>query len=377
MREENQLTKKLRSEGYTEDNQPNGYMKYNWFYGGWQYSHKQQVNMVVKTPCGLYHKAYTTIDMGFRGVDWCLENDNVTVICPYRKLGCSLNNPLLKDKTLSNIQVHCEAKITNEPYCYDKSVEKLIADNQAREEERIKEFAKTQTGFCREQLCYNRETGEYYLQHNPLICSARHCKHCDLKNIELSSKKGNVFYDLKITTLQKGVGIIPDEDVITIAKGKRLFDKNISIDVCKWIVESFPHLIDDKVRDKYSSQLFFAKYHGLKFEYEILNIRAEKRAGRDLEQDLEDIAQGMIVTHESDLLAEKKSLKHEKRIKAAERKVAKFRKLVETKGFENLDFSDKLRITKMIDRGAITTQELAEWKQFYQKSLQPQQLSLF
>lgn len=376
MREINELTKRLLAQGYSEDHQPEGYIPYNKYYGGWQYSPNQQRNMVVTTPCGLMEQAQLAFDMGYMGIDWSLENDNVTVCCPYGKLNCPLNHELFRDKRLSGAQVHCVAKITDEPYDYEKSIKKIDEINHHRQEERIKEFAKAQSGFCRHQLCHNSVTDEYYLDHDPTICSNMGCTYCTLKKQPIDSAKGNVYYDLKITVLEKGNGLIPDELKTSVTKGIRFFDKNKSLSICRWIVDS-PELIDKKVRDKYFTQLFFAKYHGHVFEYEILNIRAEKRESRDLEQDLQDIANGISVVHQSDLIASEKAVKHEKRLKAIDKKILRSKKLVEENGYENLEFVEQHRIQKLLDKGLVDYSEFNQWKQAYELSCIQTQIRLF
>lgn len=376
MKEINKLTERLLSEGYTEENQPKDYVPYNKYYGGWQYSHKQQRAMTVKTPCGLLQQAIFTIDMGYLGIDWCLENDNVTVCCPYGKLNCEMNNELLRDKKISLIQVHCAAKITDEQYDYEKSIRKVEEIKHQQSEERIKEFAKTQDGFCRFQLRHNSVTDEYYIFQDLWECAHMGCSYCTLRKQSLGKEKGNVFYDLKITTLQKGKGFLPDEEVTTITKGIRLFEKNINLEKCKWIVEN-PELIDAKVRNKYYTNLFFAKYHGQMFEYEILNIRAEKRVSRDLDADLQDLSQGIAVVHQSDLLAEEKEKKHENRLKAIENKIKRLKKSVEINGFSNLPTSEQYRIKKLLDKGLITQSEFNQWQKTYETNQIQRQMSLF
>lgn len=376
MRELNELTKSLLAKGYTEENQPEGYIPYNKYYGGWQYSSKQQQNMTVKTPCGLHQKALFTIDMGFMGIDWCLENDNVTVCCPYGNRGCSLNHDIFKDIRLSGIPAHCVAKITDEPYDYEKSIRKVEEINHAKSEEKIKAFAKTQPGFCRQQLCHNAVTDEYYLDYDPQNCARVNCTYCTMKKQPIDKAKGNVFYDLKITVLEKGKGLFSDETVSTVTKGIRFYEKNTSLDICKWTAE-MPELIDRKVRDKYFTQLHFAKYHGRMFGYEILNVRAEKRESRDLDADLRDLSEGMTVVHQSDLLAAEKEKKHENRLKAVDNKIKKSKKLVEEKGFKNLSASEQYRVRKLLDKGLVTDSEFEQWQANYETNQVQRQISLF
>lgn len=103
----NKLTQRLLNEGYTEDQTPPGCNPWNRFYGGWTYNYRNRLNTVFETPCGLLVKR-TEIGhsgaMGYMGIDWTEENDNVTILCPHysRNGTCELNHPLLEDLVRSN-----------------------------------------------------------------------------------------------------------------------------------------------------------------------------------------------------------------------------------------------------------------------------------
>lgn len=376
MKELNKLTQKLLSEGYSVENPPPQYIKWDVFYGGWQYHPTQTENMCVKTPCGLLQKAWFVHDVSFGGVDWCLENDNALVFCPYQEKSCPKNNPIIKDLKIG-YGFFCEAKISNEPYDYEKSVAKIDKKNFELEEARIKEFAKTcKDGFCREQLCFNQITGEMWLDDDPIRCINSYCSYCTLRKLPISTKKGNVFYDLKITELVKGKGLIPDELKTSIIKGKRYFEKNTSITKCQWIAQK-PEIIEEKERSRNAQQLFFSKFHGMHFEIEILNVRAETRESRDLDQDLQDLADGIEITHYSDTLAQSKEFKHKKRQKAETQRIQRLKKLIEQNGFKNIDKVEKIRVEKFIERGVIDYSAIDEWDNAYYHRNDEEQISFF
>lgn len=376
MTELNNLTKKLLSEGYSKENPPPHYIKWDDFYGGWQYHSVQTENMCLITPCGLMQKAWFIHEISFGGINWCLENDNALVFCPYQKKGCPKNNPLIKDLKIG-YGFFCESKISNEPYDYERSIAKIDKRNFELEEGQIKAFAKTcKDGFCREQLCFNHITGAMWLDDDPTRCINNNCSYCTLRKQPISTKKGNVFYDLKLISLVKGEGLFPDELKTSIIKGKRFFDKNRSITLCQWIAEK-PGIIEEKERSRHHRELFFSKYHGMYFELEILNVRAETRESRDLDQDLRDLADGIKVTHYSDTVAQAKEAKHERKQKAQSSKIRALKKQIEGSGFASLGISEKKKIQKFIKNGVLKRSEIKEWERTYQHKDDEEQISFF
>lgn len=376
MKEFNKLTQRLLSEGYSIENPPKDYITWDDFYGGWQYHAIQTKEMCVETPCGLIQKAWLVNDMSYGGVDWCLENDNALVFCPLSKKGCPKNNPLIRDLRIDS-RLFCEAKITNKPFDYEKSISKLEERNYELEEARIKEFAKTcKNGFCREQLRFNSTTGEMWLGNDPIRCISSNCTYCTFRKQPISTKKGNVFYDIKTSQLYKGEGLIPDEMIVSVIKGVRFFDTNKSLTICEWIAER-PDIIKEKAEDKYYRELFFSKHHGLHFEVEVLNVYAAARESRDLEQDLSDISNGFHVEHYTDGLKAAKVLKHENREKRVKSKINRIKKRIESSGRESLDISDLNRLEKFIKNGLVERSEVLKWQKIYEDNKDAGQLSLF
>ena len=82
---------------------------------------------------------------------------------------------------------------------------------------------------------------------------------------------------------------------------------------------------------------------------EIINVRAERRVCRDLEQDLADIRKGILVVHESDQLKQKKEQKKERRKKRLERVQKKIEKI----GYENLSGAEQRFADKKIGTDGI------------------------
>ena len=100
---------------------------------------------------------------------------------------------------------------------------------------------------------------------------------------------------------------------------------------------------------------------------EVLNVRAEVRASRNIEQDLQDIRDGITVTHASDLEKEKKAQKKEKRQAAQQKRVARLEKRLISIGYENLEsYSlDKIHADKWLG-----SERIAELETIRQKNIQ-------
>lgn len=376
MTELNKLTQQLLAEGFTKENPPSDYVSWDDFGGGWQYHPIQTKEMCLKTPCGLLQKAWFINEMSFGGVNWCLENDNALIYCPYQNKGCTKNNPLIRDLKIG-YGFFCEVKITDETYDYEKSAMKVEGRRIQLEEEKIAEFAKTcKNGYCREQVRINHATGELWLDDDPGVCLMHYCTYCTLRKQPVSDKKGNVFYDIKTSKLVKGDGFLPDEMKVSIIKGVRYFEKNRSVTHCEWVAAN-PQMIQERVEHKYHADLFFSKYHGQHFEVEAMNIRAAVRESRDLDRDLEDIANGFSITHASDLAAAEKERKHNNKVKSQQSKINRIKKRIETSGIENLEKSDAVKIGKWIKAGLITRTEYKSWIKTYEDSKGTGQISFF
>lgn len=104
--EYNLLTQALLAAGYTVDNFPTdkvrlpggcyGKSPLENIYGGFEYVCRYSDNFVYKTGCGLYVKGRNVIgNMSTAGIDWCYENDNPVIRCPYDKPDCPQNDPKL------------------------------------------------------------------------------------------------------------------------------------------------------------------------------------------------------------------------------------------------------------------------------------------
>ena len=381
MTELNELTKRLFTEGWTKENHPNWVKDFNKWYGGFEYTIEAQRKLVFETPCGLLVKGshWNTGYMSYMGVDWTIENYNPTLNCPYRNDNCVKRHKLLQEKAHGTGRmkiVFCDCHLTSCAYDYEKSIDKILDEQEERKAQLHKEFTETHRS-CPFQDSFNEIKGKWQLRYDPFTCATNICQYCSVLRRDLSDKKGNVFYDLKTTRRGEDKGLFTQEYETQIIKGKRLFEKNINLTIAEIIAKSFKYKIREKVNMKYHAELFFNEYYGKYFKVEVLNVRAEKRVSRDLEQDLKDIAEGYTVSHESDLIAEEKEQKRIKRDETQNKKAERLIKTVFEKGYDRLNDTELRRLKKFTRNGLIDLKEINEADKNGKKQRQIQQLSLF
>lgn len=112
---------------------------------------------------------------------------------------------------------------------------------------------------------------------------------------------------------------------------------------------------------------------------EVINIRTESRPSRDLLQDLQDIQEGIQVSHFSDIEKRKKEDKRERRLAARQSRIQKLEKKLMETGYENLpDYSlDKIHADKWLTPERIAELEQMRIKKTKEEQEKPVQLSLF
>lgn len=381
MRKLNKLTKNLLSQGYTKENPPDYVKPWNDFYGGFEYKNEYLNQMVFETGCGLLVKGshFNGGYMSWGGIDWNPENDNPIINCPHRKIGCGKNHPFLANKEIGGTTtlVQCACHQVHIPYEYEKSIDKIYDDKEKRKNELFKSFLESKNGrVCEFQSRFNEREDKWIFSYDPIVCARTYCHYCNVLGKELDKKKGNVFYDVKTTRIEKGKGFIPDEKVSTIIKGKRLLDKNCSMDICRNIVKMKQQEIIERELMRHHSELFFKEYHGVFFELEVMNIRAETRNTRDLEQDLRDISDGIKIVHESDLKKSDAEKKRQRVNDGIEARKKKYLKMIERKGVDHLDAADKRRIMKMVDKGIIYSYEVDEANERHENDVGIRQIGM-
>lgn len=244
-------------------------------------------------------------------------------------------------------------------WIYENSVEKVLDENTREEDVLWEIFAKKHHGrVCRHQAYFNRSEKKWYMRYDPMTCSHYGCSYCTLLDKPISAKRANVYYDLKKSFNQKGQGFMPDETIVAITKGIKLL--RVSETICDAIVKCCKKDIENTVRLNNHSFCFFGG------TIEVQNLRYEHRESRDLLLDLQDVAAGITVIHESDRKKAEKKTKQERRAAAQQRRKNRFRKLIQTNGFLGLSASDQNRAKKHL-----TEAEIQEANRLHEISLLP------
>lgn len=375
----NQLTKKLLAEGYSYDNYPSYVKLPNVSYnnkeifdilGGFQFQKWFLKQKVYATGCGLLCRGSRFLHgrMILRGIDWIPENNNPTTICPYKVEQCSKRHPYLNFAIpcTRKKMFFCDCHEVDIPYNFDHSIDKVNEDQEKVVEQRFKDFADRAGGrVCAQQMIYDEWTEKWTQHYNPIYCAQYSCGHsggiCSLRQAPISKKKGNVFYDVKIEKEVRDETIFFGQKDVTIKKGCQFFKSSTSITICEEVARLSADNIQHEEHMHYNQQILH-----LGWKVSVQNIRVERRESRDLIQDLQDIKNGITVTHASDLVekrksdsAKKKSIARQKRLEKLERKIiesglgslepysAEYHFAVKWLGREHLDNLEQIHMEKL------------------------------
>ena len=354
MSEINKISQKLRSEGWTQDQTPPGMKPWNKWNGGWEYQPQKRRDVVFEAPCGLLYKrdelSYSG-HMSFMGVEWTEENDCITTICPYygKKEPCLNNDPLLESMHVGchDEKLHfCALHETDKPFCYEQSARRILDEAERLKEERWETFSQARGGrACKEQSRYNRSTGEWSTFYDPMRCTQMGCSYCKILGKELSKQRGNVFYDVRVDWTVKGGGLLPDEKRTSITKGIKFLKRPCSITLCEAIVKTCTEDMTQREAMRRHLDLFLGRIDSV----EVFNIRAEIKEGRDLQQDLKDLADGIEIHHAADDLAVAAQTKRKRRDERKKQNRAKAEKLIRREGYRNLSTFDQRWVKKHLE----------------------------
>lgn len=398
--EYNKLTKKLLAEGYTADNHPDYVYvgrtcqskenPLNNLDGGFEYCRWYVYEKAFRTPCGLMCKGTLCMSsLSYNGTDWDFENDLATIHCPYHKCDCEKKDARLPREGV--LKDWCNVHMTDEEYHYEGSVEEILKlwDDQMRRD-KISFSLQRNGRTCDNHMHYDRDSGEWEMHYAPGTCARFRCMGnahsvgtrgiCPILGRELCKEKGNVYYDLKISFRRKDLdGTLFDGQIDTqIKKGIRVFEHPVSMDICRNYVKLCKDEIIWKVKSKYHTELFFAeRYERNEFTVEVLNIRAERKESRDLMQDLQDIRDGIQISHASDDEKQEKKHKSEKRKMAKEKRIAAMEKRILQIGYCNMDPFEQNRACKLLDWDRIDELEAMREEKLKEEQEEPVQLSLF
>ena len=199
------------------------------------------------------------------------------------------------------------------------------------------------------------------------------CSHCSVLEKDLAPQKGNVFYDVRKTWTEKGIGMFPDEERVSIEKGCKLLEKTVSMTICEAIIQYGRRDAEQRALDRYRRTMFFDPT----LKIEILNLRAARMDTRDILQDLQDVANGIQVTHAADSLKAAKAQKKARREAAKKQRIRKAEQMFLTHGWNGLDDLWRRRAEKLLDEQRIDGLHL-QWKAAQaQTPLEETQIRLF
>lgn len=397
MKEYNELTKRLLAEGYTADNFPrdkvhiahgcysrNGNPLDN-VYGGFEYNRIYYESFIYKTGCGMYVKGNNVnTHMGFMSEEWCHENDNPVIRCPYDKPNCPDNDSRLHGIHGGGlcIQCWCVCHRTDEPYDYEHSFEKADKERNEEKERKYQEYFNAHNGrICKKHMHYDERTRTWALHYEPKSC-AKMCYsqngYCPILGKQLSKKRGNVYYDLKTSVIPnmdgKQISLFDKSEKVTISKGNRFFEKPCSIDICEAFVKVSGV---EEISYYYEINHSFERLINPTWKFEVLNVRAEQKECRDLMQDLQDIKAGIQIYHASDSEKAAKEKKKENRQKAKEKRIATMEKRILEVGYGSMDTFEQNRACKLLDFDRIDELEAIREERLKKEQNKPVQLSLF
>lgn len=325
----NELTKRLFAEGWTRENHPD-----NVFWGtfgeGFEYEWDYQITLTWQTGCGLFVQGRTvgTCDTSFMGVHYTPENGNPLVRCPYGKKDCEHSPAGLKF-------IWCPCRLSQVPYDYGSSVEKLEDEQSRREHDQWMNITGGQYCVCVVDS-NGYQGGRLRVEYDVTSCINYGCKNefCSILKKRRDLSKVNVFYDIRRTWVTK-FGLLEDTKT-KLEKGVKVFPSPVArTDAEIWLKTKLAqydpviskHVIDPKLTLLDRRQEHFSKYHRtwpgyeyFEFHYEVENIRIEARETRDLLQDLRDVAEGIEVVHQADQLKAAKQKKADSKAARAEAK---------------------------------------------------------
>lgn len=380
MKEVNELTRRLLAEGWKPEDTPPGTEPYEDYYGGWTYTGEAIRSTVWETPCGLLVAGSHFLNgyMAFNGVDWRVENGNPVVCCPvFPSTPCPLRDPRLiserYDLHSDDVTYQCACHRTERPYTYEGSFEEAH-DKVWKESYKLWEIFRAQHKgrVCRHQSHYGRTTKSWTARYNPLDCIHMNCTYCDVLAKNMDPRKGNVFYDLRKSWTVKGEGLFPDQRKTVVEKGRKLLDRTASLTVCEAIVKYEWREVERHIRLNHHHDLFFDKT----LEIEVLNLRAARVDARDIVQDLQDIANGIEVTHAADSLKAARAQKRARREAAKAQRIRKVEKMILTCGWDDLDALWKRRAEKLLDDDRIYELN-QQWKSLKATAVEETQMNLF
>lgn len=303
MSDYNLLTEKLFQNGYTKETYPDYIHQFLEYSGGFVYKESYVDSLYVKLPCGMVAKArHFFREMSCNGVDYCFENNNPVFVCPFGKDCCHIN----EDLRIGSSSCFCCGVISTESYSYENSFEKKEQEQQEKKDASFLAFSENHKGrVCEHQCKYDAVTDTWQQDYNPMRCIRNNCSHCTIKNAEIDCfQKGNIYYELERTYTCRDGSLFDGEQTISVTKGIPFFERSYPLS----ILEDIVRLKSEDIVSKVMLEKHYEMYM-LPVTYRVLNISAKKKVTRDLLADLEDVAAGKHIVHDSDLKRSQKEWK--------------------------------------------------------------------
>lgn len=310
------------------------------------YSREWRYTPTWESPCGLLLKRHGDFwgDTWVEGEYKCEENDNPLFACPRMWERCEHRKRLPQG-------MNCQWHRTDRVWTEEESAERLY-ESHTREAKRLweEDFGKYPgwKGIC-PNLKTVQDDGRMVrkCRYSVSECISSHCDStqcvCRL-GAERDLSKANIYYDLYVER-HWTEGFLHREEK-QLLKGLKLFgspvartDAEISLRIWRHDPDNItlPHnftrlnaMWQSESSKDLSREAFFVRHHGkwqertdCTMRIEVRNIRVARNEQRDILQDLQDVAAGLEVVHDSDNAKAAKARKTESRSRAKVEKLAK------------------------------------------------------
>ena len=154
-------------------------------------------------------------DASFQGIDYCPENDNPLLRCPYERKDCP--------HSISGFPVPlCPCHTTGKRYSFEQSAEKVETERSERQHRQYMEI--TGGVYCACVVgCNGYEGGRVDVKYDVEQCIRCRCQNpvCVIRKQERDLSRANIFYDVRRTWITR-IGFL-EEKKVQVTKGERVF----------------------------------------------------------------------------------------------------------------------------------------------------------
>lgn len=222
--EQNQLTRDLYAAGYTREDHPSFVYWSDWQNFG--YLFEALLKFTWETPCGLLVDGKSDLgrglacsDASFQGIDYCPENDNPLLRCPYERKDCP--------HSISGFPVPlCPCHTTGKRYSFEQSAEKVETERSERQHRQYMEI--TGGVYCACVVgCNGYEGGRVEVKYDVEQCIRCRCQNpvCVIRKQERDLSRANT--EAKVLAYLKQAlcrqNAKPERDEIRLVKQKYSF----------------------------------------------------------------------------------------------------------------------------------------------------------